>query len=77
MAIATDLGYMPPNVRSALQRIDVLLTDAELGTHHRALEAARPRLRLFRIEQLDEEPETGTFRGRACRESVVTPREIA
>ena len=39
--------------------IDVLLTDAELGTHHRALEAARPRLRLFRIEQLDEEPETG------------------
>ena len=23
----------------------------------------------------DEEPETGTYRGRACRESVVTPRE--
>ncbi len=33
--------------------IDVLITDAELGSHHRALEAARPRLKLFRIEQLD------------------------
>src|SRR5512143_438418 len=32
--------------------IDVLVTDAELGTHHRALEAARPHLKLFRIEQL-------------------------
>ena len=28
MAIATDLGYMPPNVRSALQRIDVLLLES-------------------------------------------------
>ena len=25
----------------------------------------------------DEEPETGTYRGRSSRESVVTPREIA
>ena len=33
--------------------IDVLITDADLGTHHRALEAARPRLELFRVEQLD------------------------
>ena len=32
--------------------IDVLITDAELGTHHRALEHARPHLKLFRIEQL-------------------------
>jgi long-chain acyl-CoA synthetase len=32
--------------------IDVLVTDAELGAHHRALEAARPHLKLFRIEQL-------------------------
>ncbi len=28
MAIATDLGYMPPNVKSALQRIDVLLLES-------------------------------------------------
>src|ERR1019366_4320837 len=38
--------------------IDVLITDAELGTHHRALEHARPHLKLFRIEQLGE-PEAG------------------
>ena len=34
--------------------IDVVITDAELGAHHRALEAARPHLKLFRIEQLEE-----------------------
>jgi long-chain acyl-CoA synthetase len=34
--------------------IDVLVTDADLGTHHRALEAARPQLKLFRIEQLEK-----------------------
>ena len=28
MAIATDLGYMPPNVKSALQHIDVLLLES-------------------------------------------------
>jgi phosphoribosyl 1,2-cyclic phosphodiesterase len=28
MAIATDLGYMPPNVTSALRRIDVLLLES-------------------------------------------------
>ena len=33
--------------------IDVLITDAELGAHHRALEHARPQLKLFRIEQLE------------------------
>ncbi len=32
--------------------IDVLITDAELGTHHRALEATRPHLKVFRVEQL-------------------------
>jgi len=36
--------------------IDVLITDAELGTHHRALEAARPNLKLFRIEALNQTP---------------------
>jgi long-chain acyl-CoA synthetase len=34
--------------------IDVVITDAELGAHHRALEVARPHLKLFRIEQLEE-----------------------
>ncbi len=28
MAIATDLGYMPPNVKAALKRIDVLLLES-------------------------------------------------
>ena len=28
MAMATDLGYMPPNVKSALRRIDVLLLES-------------------------------------------------
>jgi len=32
--------------------IDVLITDAELGTHHRALEAVRSHLKLLRVEQL-------------------------
>ncbi len=36
--------------------IDVLITDAELGSHHRALEAARPSLRLFKIETLNPAP---------------------
>lgn len=34
--------------------IDVLITDAELGSHHRALEAARPQLKLFRVEELED-----------------------
>jgi long-chain acyl-CoA synthetase len=33
--------------------IDVLITDAELGTHHRALEAARPHLKLFKVEEIE------------------------
>jgi len=28
MAIATDLGYVPPNVKRALERIDVLLLES-------------------------------------------------
>ena len=28
MAVATDLGYMPPNVKSALKRVDVLLLES-------------------------------------------------
>jgi long-chain acyl-CoA synthetase len=34
--------------------IDVLITDNELGSHHRALEAARPSLQLFKVEALNE-----------------------
>src|SRR5215472_2397796 len=30
--------------------INVLITDAELGAHHRALESVRPQLKLLRIE---------------------------
>lgn len=28
MAVATDLGYIPPNIRSALKRVDVLLLES-------------------------------------------------
>ena len=34
--------------------IDVLITDSELGSHHRALTAARPGLKLFNIEALNQ-----------------------
>ncbi|MCX6924936.1 MAG: long-chain-fatty-acid--CoA ligase [Verrucomicrobia bacterium] len=34
--------------------VDLLITDAELGAHHRALEAAGPQLKLFHIEQIDK-----------------------
>jgi len=34
--------------------IEVVITDAELGAHHRALEVAHPHLNLFRIEQLEK-----------------------
>jgi long-chain acyl-CoA synthetase len=33
--------------------IDVLITDADLATHHRALESARPQLRLFKVEEME------------------------
>lgn len=32
--------------------VNVLITDSELGSHHRALESARPGLKLFKIEDL-------------------------
>jgi long-chain acyl-CoA synthetase len=46
--------YKPDEVNYILSDagIDVLITDTELGAHHRALEGARPHLKLFRIEQL-------------------------
>ncbi|MEI8040174.1 MAG: long-chain fatty acid--CoA ligase [Verrucomicrobiota bacterium] len=36
--------------------IDVLITDSELGAHHRALVAARPGLKIFRVEALSPSP---------------------
>ncbi len=37
--------------------IDVMITDAELGSHHRALNAARPWLRFLRVEDFAAAPE--------------------
>lgn len=34
--------------------VDVVITDADLGAHHRALEGARPQLRLLKVEELTE-----------------------
>src|ERR1041384_7490915 len=34
--------------------IDLLITDAELGSHHRALEACRPHLKLFKVELINQ-----------------------
>jgi long-chain acyl-CoA synthetase len=42
--------------------IDVLITDAELGTHHRALEAARPHLKLFKVEEIEGHAAEGAGR---------------
>ncbi len=36
--------------------IDVLVTDEELGSHHRALETARPHLKLYKVEALSQPP---------------------
>jgi long-chain acyl-CoA synthetase len=44
-------------------RIDVLVTDAELATHHRSLEAARPALKLLKVE---EEPPMNVSRASAA-----------
>jgi long-chain acyl-CoA synthetase len=52
--------------------INVLLTDTELGTHHRALAAARPHLKLFRVEQLAE-LETGANSRSLANSSVSSP----
>ena len=47
--------------------INVLITDAELGAHHRALEAAHPQLKLFRIEALKEFEATPAILGQETR----------
>lgn len=43
--------------------IDVLITDAELGTHARTLGAARPELKVFRVESLGEHQGTQAAAG--------------
>jgi long-chain acyl-CoA synthetase len=40
--------------------VDVLITDAELGSHHPALKAARPLLQLFLTEPLRSSPSVGS-----------------
>lgn len=47
--------------------IDVLVTDNELGSHFRALAAARPGLRLFPVESLGEPAINGTPRHTEAR----------
>jgi long-chain acyl-CoA synthetase len=49
--------------------INVLVTDADLGTHFRSLAAARPGLRLFKVEEMAE--------GRAAKSEVGKPRADA
>ena len=51
--------------------IDVVITDAELGAHHRALEVVRPHLKLFRIEQLEELETTAGSLGSESRHSPL------
>jgi len=52
--------------------IDVLITDAELGAHHRALESVRPQLKLLRIETFRPTAthDSGTAHNRAHAKSV-------
>jgi long-chain acyl-CoA synthetase len=47
--------------------INVLVTDTELGTHRRTLEAARPQLRLFKVEEIDGRSPQSTGRGPRCK----------
>ena len=43
--------------------VDIVVTDAELGSHHRAMEALRPQLRFLRVEEI----------GSGSREAELTP----
>ncbi len=54
--------------------IEVLITDVELGAHHRALETAHPRLRLFRIEQLQELEKAAPNAGSETRHPLMPER---
>ena len=54
--------------------IDVVITDAELGAHHRALEVARPHLKLFRVERLAELEATAGKTGSEARSTPLPER---
>jgi long-chain acyl-CoA synthetase len=47
--------------------IDVLITDQELGTHHRGLHAARPQLQLFKVEEFSGERGLADGKARSTR----------
>jgi long-chain acyl-CoA synthetase len=51
--------------------IDMLITDAELGAHYRALQAARPHLKLFRVEQIEANAQE--IRNRAAEFAIPAP----
>jgi long-chain acyl-CoA synthetase len=52
--------------------IDVLITDSELGSHHRALNAARPSLKLLKIEALTESPHQSSRAGQASSPALLS-----
>jgi long-chain acyl-CoA synthetase len=43
--------------------VDVLITDAELGAHHRALAAVHPQLKIFNVEEIETARATGAGLG--------------
>ncbi len=43
--------------------VDLLITDHELGTHHRALEHKRPQLKILRVEEFEDKKPDGTTTG--------------
>ena len=51
--------------------IYVMITNHELGTHHRALEAARPHLKIFRVEEIDGEDAHAKAEKRKARENPL------
>src|SRR5579864_3323275 len=58
--------------------IDVLITDAELGSHSRSLVAARPSLKLFHVEKLNEPVKDGTKASSHTQHRVHTaPEDLA
>jgi long-chain acyl-CoA synthetase len=54
--------------------ISVVITDGELGAHHRALEVAQPHLKLFRIEQLEDLETTAGNPGSEARHLSLPER---
>ncbi|HVV74195.1 MAG TPA: AMP-binding protein, partial [Verrucomicrobiae bacterium] len=50
--------------------VNVMITDAELGSHHRALEVSRPHLRFLKIEEFEKLAEGQTGKHHTPRGSV-------